>query len=681
MISIMLKPPVLLLSTLLIFSLPGYLVAASAENIKQLTVNHYLQDAEAQGRKANNLINESSPYLLQHAYNPVNWYAWGEQAFEKAKKENKPIFLSIGYSTCHWCHVMARESFENKKIAALLNKYFVSIKVDREQRPDIDAVYMSATQLINGQGGWPMSVFLDNDLRPFHAATYYPPFSADGHLGLQEVLLKIHELWTEQPEVINDVATSVTARITQMADDTIEGGKLAGDINQLTMAQIADSFDDETGGFSAAPKFPRPGIFAFLNRVSAMPSTTETGKAAVEDARNMMKLTLDMMADGGIYDQLAGGFHRYSVDANWQVPHFEKMLYSQALMVMAYNDYYRIDAQSPDGQKKYKKIIYQTLGFVKQEMRSPQGGYYSALDADSERIDEKGRKTGEHAEGAYYLWREAELKQLLTKDEFGFIKKYFHIREHGNIFSDPRNEFTDLNIFYIDEEYKGQALSNQQDKWLVSVKKKLNKIRHQRPRPHLDDKVITAWNGMLLSAFAQASITFDDKSLLADGVQILRYTQKYLYDNDSKKLYRQHRETKMEVTDRVEAILADYVWIIDGLLQVYQAGNDKQWLDWALALQKKQDVLFLDPATGAYFEATASDENLLFRSKSIFDSALPSANAIALSNLRKLSALSKKQSNKKAFSVQADKLVSSFATVINQNPAAAAMLLAIEIKD
>ncbi|MFV2004402.1 MAG: thioredoxin domain-containing protein [Gammaproteobacteria bacterium] len=686
----MLKPPVLLLNTLLIFALSGFLPAASAENIKQLTVNHYLQNAEAKGRKANNLINESSPYLLQHAYNPVNWYAWGEQAFEKAKKENKPIFLSIGYSTCHWCHVMARESFENKKIAALLNKYFVSIKVDREQRPDIDAVYMSATQLINGQGGWPMSVFLDHDLRPFHAATYYPPFSADGRLGLQEVLLKIHELWTEQPEVIDEVATSVTARITQMADDTIEGGTLASDINQLTMAQIAGSFDDETGGFSAAPKFPRPGIFAFLNRVSGMPSTTETGKAAVEDARNMMKLTLDMMADGGIYDQLAGGFHRYSVDANWQVPHFEKMLYSQALMVMAYNDYYRIDAQGPDGQEKYKKIIYQTLGFVKQEMRSPKGGYYSALDADSERIDKKGRKTGEHAEGAYYLWREAELKRLLTKDEFDFVKQYFHVREHGNIFSDPQEEFTDLNIFYIDEEYRGQALSKQQEKWLSSVKKKLNKIRHLRPRPHLDDKVITAWNGMLLSAFAQAAITFDDKSLLADAIQILEHARRNLYDGDSKKLYRQHREMnidpKTSAAVRIEAILADYVWIIDGLLQVYQAGNDKQWLDWALALQKKQDVLFLDPATGAYFEATASDENLLFRSKSIFDSALPSANAIALSNLKRFAALSNvalsnKQSDKKAFSAQADKLVSSFATVINQNPAAAAMLLAIEIKD
>jgi uncharacterized protein YyaL (SSP411 family) len=706
----MLKPSVLF-NTCLIFALSGFLAAASAENIKQLTVNHYLQQAEAQGRKANNLINESSPYLLQHAYNPVNWYAWGEPAFEKARKENKPIFLSIGYSTCHWCHVMARESFENKKIAALLNKYFIAIKIDREQRPDIDAVYMSATQLINGQGGWPMTVFIDNKLRPFHAATYYPPFSVDGRLGLQDVLLKIHDLWTEKPEVIDSVATTLTVRITQMADDTIEGGILDKGIDALAMSQITHSFDEEMGGFSAAPKFPRPGIFAYLNRVaesangntstnSATVDKSSADKTIAERAWAMMKTTLDAMAAGGIYDQLAGGFHRYSVDANWQVPHFEKMLYSQALQVMAYNDFYRVNVrdsgkQDPDeqdrggsghsGQERHKKIIYQTLAFVKQEMRSPQGGYYSALDADSERADPEDKKsvhgTGEHAEGAYYLWHELELKELLTKDEFNFIKKYFNIGEHGNIYSDPQEEFTNLNILYIDEEYREQVLSKQQQSWLVSAKKKLNKARLLRPRPHLDDKVITAWNGMLLSAFARAAITFDDKTLLNDAIEILQYTKRFLYDEKSKRLFRQYREIIVgKGSDvKVEAILADYVWVIDGLLQVYVASNDKQWLDWAMALQKKQNALFLDTVSGAYFDATDSDTNLLFRSKNIFDSALPSANAIALSNLRRFSELSK-QSDKTVFTAQADKLVSSFATVVNQNPASAATLLSVEFK-
>ncbi|MCK5396398.1 MAG: thioredoxin domain-containing protein [Gammaproteobacteria bacterium] len=647
---------------------------ALAEEIKHLTVNDYLQHEKASGKKENQLIGESSPYLLQHAYNPVNWYAWGEDAFEKARKEKKPIFLSIGYSTCHWCHVMAHESFEDEKIAALLNKHFVSIKVDREQRPDIDSVYMAATQLINGSGGWPMTVFLDHDLRPFHAATYYPPFSTDGRLGLQEVLLKIHELWVKQPETINEVATSVTARISVMADDTIEGGILSHDINRLAMQQVTDSFDEDMGGFSAAPKFPRPGIFSFLNSFSITAADHVVSRADANAAQKMMRITLDAMASGGIYDQLAGGFHRYSVDADWQVPHFEKMLYSQALMVMAYNDYYEADPQ-----EKYKKIIYQTLGFVKKEMRSPDGGFYSALDADSERTDEAGNKSGKKAEGAYYLWRQAELKQLLTKDEFDFIKKYFHIREHGNIFSDPQKEFTDLNIFYIDEEHKNQSLTKQQESWLASAKKKLNKKRRLRPRPQLDDKVITAWNGMLVSAFSKASITFDDKSLLGDALQILSYAKNHLYDDSNKKLLRQHRDTKTGAGFYDEAILADYVWLVAGLLEVYEAGKDKQWLNWAMALHEKQNELFLDPATGAYFESTTSDENLLFRSKSIFDGALPSANAIALSNLRKFSRLSKKQAHRKVFSAQADKLVSSFATVINQNPASASMLLAVEV--
>jgi len=633
-------------------------VTADTE-IKHLTVNDYLQHEKAKGKKANKLIHESSPYLLQHAYNPVDWHAWGEAAFAKAKKENKPIFLSIGYSTCHWCHVMAQESFENKKIAALINEHFVAIKIDREQRPDIDSVYMSATQLINGQGGWPMTVFLDHDLRPFHAATYYPPFSIDGRLGLQDVLLKIHELWVEQPEMLDEIATNVTAQIVASADDTVEGGVLDKDVDQSAMRQISSVFDEELGGFSSAPKFPRPGIFSFLNHQSADSKV----------AQKMMKITLDGMAAGGIYDQIAGGFHRYSVDANWQVPHFEKMLYSQALMVMAYDDFYRVAPY-----ESYKKIIYETLNFVKEEMQSQQGGFYSALDADSERVD----NPSEHAEGAYYLWKYSELKKLLSKEEFDFIKKYFHIREHGNIFSDPQEEFTGLNILYIDEEYKNQKLTTQQEKWLVSVKKKLNQQRLRRPRPHLDDKVITAWNGMMLAAFAKASATFDDKSLLQESIKTLVYVRKYLYDGGSKKLNRQHRSATSSQPSNVEATLADYVWLIYGLLATYDASGDAQWLRWAFELHQRQNDLFLDQASGAYFESVANDKSLLFRSKSIYDGAIPSANAIALSNLKKLSVLSDDKSNKQAFLLQSKKMVSSFATVVNQNPAAASMLLSVE---
>ena len=666
------------------------------EGIKQVTVNDYLQQAatqaEKEGRKANSLINESSPYLLQHAYNPVNWYAWGDAAFEKAKKENKPIFLSIGYSTCHWCHVMAHESFENKEIAALLNKYFVCIKVDREQRPDIDTVYMSATQLINGHGGWPMTVFLDHNLRPFHAATYYPPFTIQTRIGLKDVLLKIHELWLAQPELINEIATNVSRRIVALADETVEDGIVVKNINALALKQISASFDKDFGGFSAAPKFPRPGIFAFLNQLSlaglnaaSLNKTSlnktrlnKTGSTGNIDAvRNMMSLTLNAMVAGGIYDQLAGGFHRYSVDGSWQVPHFEKMLYSQALMTIAYSDYYQVDPQ-----QKHKEVVFETLKFVTEEMRSPDGGFYSALDADSERADEP----GVHAEGAYYLWHEAELKKILSQAEFEFVKKYFHIRKSGNIDSDPQNEFTDLNIFYIDEEFKNIVLTKQQTELLASAKKKLNNIRRQRPRPHLDDKIITAWNGMMLSAFAKASLVFKNPAFLDEARQTVGFIKAHLYNKKTGTLYRHYRAhlntagASVSTNARAEATLSDYSWLIYGLLDMHKAGNDHQWLDWALELQEKQNKLFLDKATGAYFESVANDSSLLFRSKSVYDGALPSANAIALSNLRRLSHLSEKTSQS-VFSSQADKLVNSFAEVINQNPAAASMLLAVEIQD
>ncbi len=649
---------------LLQFCLPQLALAnaAAQADIQQVTVNNFLQAAEAvakkEGRKANHLIDESSPYLLQHAYNPVNWYAWGEAAFKKARKENKPIFLSIGYSTCHWCHVMAHESFENKEIAAILNKYFVAIKVDREQRPDIDSVYMSATQLINGSGGWPMSVFLDDQLRPFHAATYYPPFSSENRTGLKEILLKIRDLWQKQPALIDQVATNVTARIREYADDTAESSVLAVNINAQALAHIVDSFDEDFGGFSAAPKFPRPGIFAFLNRLASKDKNSA--------AQKMVRTTLDAMAAGGIYDQLAGGFHRYSVDGEWQVPHFEKMLYSQALMVLAYSDYYQVEARP-----RYKQVVFETLDFVRQEMRSVDGGFYSALDADSERPD----RSGEHAEGAYYLWRESELKALLSSAEFSFIKKYFNIQENGNILSDPQNEFTDLNIFYIDEGFRDRSLTPQEVSWLHSAKKKLNIKRRLRPRPHLDDKIITAWNGMMISALAKASVVFDAPQFLEEAEQSIGFIKAHLYDKKTGKLFRQYRAK----TSSSEAALSDYVWLIHGLLEMYGASNNNLWLNWALALQAKQDELFLDKSSGAYFESTTHDTNVLFRSKSIYDGALPSPNAIALSNLRQFAELTRQPSNKKTLSAQAHRLVNSFATAINDNPPSAAMLLAVEL--
>lgn len=640
----------------LIYLLQTFATCLYAEDINHVTVSDSLNHAKKQGKKANRLISETSPYLLQHAYNPVYWYAWGEDAFTKARKENKPIFLSIGYSTCHWCHVMAHESFENKEIAKILNEHFVAIKVDREQRPDIDSVYMSATQLINGQGGWPMSVFLDEKLRPFHAATYYPPFTVDGHLGFKEVLLEINRLWHDENKRVMQLAAIITKKITEQADDSAQKETLDKDIKKRALQQIEEIFDEDMGGFSAAPKFPKPGIFSLLNQM---------GKN--KRAQYMMRVTLDAMASGGIYDQLAGGFHRYSVDADWKVPHFEKMLYSQALMVSAYTDFYQIDSQ-----ERYKDIVYQTLNFVKTEMQSSNGGFYSALDAGSERSN----KAGEYAEGAYYLWHESELKKLLTKDEFDFVREYYSIEEGGNIHSDPQNEFIDLNILVVDEDYRNIALTQAQTKRLLTIKKKLNKNRLQRPRPHLDDKILTAWNGMMLSAFSKAAMTFNNAGFLSDATKLANFIKTHLYVDDSKSLYRQYRDNQVSVA----ANLSDFVWLIKGLLELHSASNKVTWLDWALALQQQQDNLFSDPDSAAYFDSIAGDKNLLFRSKNIHDGALPSSNAIALANLRMLSNRVKSDKLKKSFSSRANKLVKHFASVVNQNPAGTASLLATEIQ-
>lgn len=620
-----------------------------------------LAEDENRTDKANRLIDSDSPYLLQHAYNPVNWYPWGNEAFDKARRENKPIFLSIGYSTCHWCHVMARESFENKEIADLLNKYFVSIKVDREERPDIDAVYMAATRLINGHGGWPMSVFLDNRLRPFHAATYYPPYTTDKSPGLKDILLKIHQLWVNEPQLVEANAAQVTEQIILYADDTAVPEKLAENINTLALQEIRSVYDSDFGGFSAAPKFPRPGIFAFLNQLALRP---EKGSKTPHE---MMQTTLDAMAAGGIFDQVGGGFHRYAVDDGWQVPHFEKMLYTQALMVMAYSDFYRVLPQA-----NYRRLVAQTLGFVLQDMRSAEGGFYSALDADSERPG----RPGEHAEGAYYLWSEAELKKVLTGQEFDFARDYFHVREHGNIDSDPNNEFTDLNILYVDEAFRGEALTAQQEKWLASIREKLNKQRHRRPMPHLDDKIITAWNGMMIAALARAARVFDEPEWLQQAIATILYVEKNLRQENSGELLRHYRNRQGDA----KAILADYAWLIYGMLEVYQASGHPRWLERALALQKKQDQLFLDKASGAYFEAADNDASLLFRFKGIYDDALPAANAIVLANLRRFAILTNKKAEQKNWKQRAERLVGSFAATVNRYPSGAAMLLSVELE-
>lgn len=622
--------------------------------VEQNTVENYLAKARAAGEKPNRLINESSPYLLQHAYNPVDWYPWGEAAFAKARKENKPIFLSIGYSTCHWCHVMEHESFENKEIAALINKYFVAIKIDREERPDIDSVYMAATQLINGAGGWPMTVFLNGQLQPFHAGTYFPPETRGNHRGLKDLLPEIHQLWQTQRQRVDELALQVTDRIRSDALARSMATQLDKNINTRALLEITATYDAEDGGFGNAPKFPRSGIFSFLLTLA------EQDNAMSVNAKSMMQKTLARMAQGGIFDQVGGGFHRYSVDAQWLVPHFEKMLYTQALMAASYVQLYKIDPQPV-----YKEIAQATLDFVLREMTSPQGGFYSALDADSERPDRK----GEYAEGAFYLWSDAELASLLSADELKFARDYYNVQKTGNIDSDPQGEFTGLNILHVSDDYRDKLLNAEQTKILSTIKTKLLAARSDRPRPHLDDKIVTAWNGMVISALAQAGEAFKNDQYLKAASRTASFMRDQLFDNKTGQLYRRTRSGQAGVA----AGLGDYVWYVRGLLDLYHATAEQNWLKLAVNLTEKQDQLFLDTGNGGYFDASDKDTSLLFRSRPIYDGALPAENAIALANLNDLYLLTQQG----RWKTNADRLLTAFAGVMNESPSATAMMLSV----
>ncbi len=618
--------------------------------LQQNTVEQYLKRHKAKGDTPNRLIEQSSPYLLQHAYNPVQWYAWGEEAFEQARKQNKPIFLSIGYSTCHWCHVMEHESFEDNEIAELLNKHFISIKVDREERPDIDNVYMSATQLINGHGGWPMTVFLNHQLQPFHAGTYYPRTTRDGHMGLKELLTRVNELWQQDIDRVNLVAEAVTEKLKAEADESGNSDKLEDNIRLLAMQQIAGSYDEEFGGFGAAPKFPRPGIFAFLL------AQADGDEAHNEQALQMIRDTLVSMSKGGIYDQLGGGFHRYAVDEQWQVPHFEKMLYTQALMVLAFTRLYEIEPEP-----YYRDITTGTLDFVLREMAHEDGVFYSALDADSERPHEK----GEISEGAYYLWRAKDLEAALSNDEWKLVQQYYSIRDNGNIASDPYNEFSGLNILYIDAD-KDVVMAGEKHALLKSAIQKLHAIRIKRPRPHLDDKIITAWNGMMIKALVEASRVFNQPDYLHAAIRAADLVNSRLVDQALGSLYRRMRDNAVGIN----AGLDDYVWYTNALLALYRQTQDRAWLERATDLTNRQITLFYDKGKGGFFESSA-DEYVLFRSKSAYDGALPSANAVAIANLRQLAKLQKD----KQWETHATETLGAFSSSINASPASASWML------
>ena len=614
----------------------------------------------------NRLSKEKSPYLLQHQHNPVDWMPWGPEAFGKAKTENKPIFLSIGYSTCHWCHVMAHESFEDAETAKYLNAHFICIKVDREERPDVDKVYMTFVQATTGSGGWPMSVWLTPDLKPFIGGTYFPPQDRGGRPSFRTILARITDGWKSDRDGIvkhgDEVARQLSEASASVASNADKPGRssLYGGLNQLVKR-----FDEEHGGFGSAPKFPQPSIINFLLRMSVRAGLGATPESEQHDrdiARKMALFTLEKMAAGGMHDHVGGGFHRYSVDTFWHIPHFEKMLYDQAQLARGYVDAFQLTHDA-----RWEKIARDVLDYVLRDMTDKEGGFYSAEDADS--ILEHGKP--EHGEGAFYVWTKAEIDRLLGEDT-ALFSRFYGVEAEGNApaGSDPMNEFQGKNtliqrleipaaakLFKKTEAEIGQSLA--------ASRKKLFAVRTKRPRPHLDDKIIVAWNGLMISAFARASQVLDDPRYLAAAQSSARFIKASLWRDGA--LIRSFRHGPSNVA----AFADDYAALIAGLLDLYEADFDAQWLQWAVELQTKMDERFSDKEHGGYFQTAPSASDILFRSKEDYDGAEPAPGSVAAMNLLRLAQLT----DAKDFRERADKTIASAADQLAKIPSAMTQML------
>ena len=586
----------------------------------------------------NRLAAEQSPYLLQHAHNPVDWYAWGDEAFDRARREDKPIFLSIGYSTCHWCHVMERESFESAEIAEILNADFVSIKVDREERPDVDRVYMAFVQATTGAGGWPMSVWLTPDLGPFYGGTYYPPSAQWGRPGFREVLQEIARAWRQERSNVVESASTITARLHEWAgrsEDAQSHSMPGGEALTATLRQFQATFDGRRGGFGDAPKFPRPSELLFLLR--------EHARTADDSARDMVLTTLRAMALGGMRDHVGGGFHRYSVDGNWRVPHFEKMLYDQAQLVLAY-----LEAAQVSSDPFYAQIAEDTLQYVARDLGDREGGFYSAEDADSKPDEAADHKT----EGAFYIWSQQEIRDALGDDSRPFELR-FGVLPDGNAPFDPQNEFTGKNLLYtargIGEIAQETAMAPERvAESLTRARLRLFDIRNSRPRPHLDDKVLTGWNGLMIAAFARGArvlagghalgqtLDSDPESRhLGTARRAATFLRRHMWDQGRGVLLRRYREGHAAIDGYAE----DYAYLIFGLLELFAASGESEWLTWAIDLQHRQNALFWDSSNGGWFSTTGFDPSVLVRMKEDYDGAEPAASSVGAFNLLTLAHL------------------------------------------
>ncbi|MGD9762156.1 MAG: thioredoxin domain-containing protein [Candidatus Binatia bacterium] len=588
---------------------------------------------------ANRLIDESSPYLRQHAHNPVDWYPWGDAAFARARRENKPVLLSIGYSACHWCHVMERESFENPAIAALMNEHFVNIKVDREERPDIDHIYMNAVQLLTGRGGWPMTVFLTPAGHPFYGGTYYPPEDRQGLPGFPRVLQAVADAYRERPDDVQRTVEEIHSRLAQ-----IGGSRAAADIPGEEVvaegaAQLARAYDANYGGVGSAPKFPNTAVFDLLLRAAV-----RTGEARYAE---MTLFTLRRMAEGGIYDQLGGGFHRYSVDQRWLVPHFEKMLYDNAQLVPLY-----LAAYQYSGDPFFARIARETLDYVRREMRDPAGGFWSTQDADSE---------GE--EGKFFVWERREVAQLLDADAAELASRYWDITDAGN--------FEGHNILHVTltaPQLAGQFHRDPADvqRMLDEARATLFAAREQRVKPGLDDKVLTAWNALMISAFAKAAEVFGDAGYRQIAVDAVAFIERELQRGD------RLLSTWKGGVAKLNGYLDDYAFLAAALLDVFEATQERRYLHAAARVMDSTVAHFWDEEGGGFFFTSDDHESLIVRSKPAFDGSIPSGNSIAAMTLLRLA----HYLDRPDFRTRAETILRLFAEPMRAQPFAFANLLA-----
>ena len=596
--------------------------------------------------KQNRLIHEKSPYLLQHASNPVDWYPWGEEAFQAAAEQDKPIFLSIGYSTCHWCHVMEHESFEDDRVAALMNAAFINIKVDREERPDIDDIYMTVCTMMNGNGGWPLTIVMTPEKKPFFAATYIPKETRFNRLGMLELAPRIQKLWQEDRSRILESASKISAALSEAAG-TISGSLLGGETMDIAYKQLSESFEDEFGGFSESPKFPTAHNLMFLMR--------QHRRDPQSNALQMVETTLDNMRLGGIYDHVGFGFYRYSTDKHWLVPHFEKMLYDQAINVMAYTEAFQLT-----GKAEYRQTVEEVLTYVLRDMTDNNGGFYSAEDADSE---------GE--EGKFYIWSTSEIIDILGEEDGRLYIEIYNLTEDGNFLEESTQRKTGTNIPHLKKtiqkiaDEKGMPVA-ELSKRLEAARQKLFNVREDRIHPLKDDKILTDWNGLMIAAFCKAAQVFDEKAYLEAASGAADFILNTMRDDQGRLMHR-YREGEVAIS----AYLDDYAFFIWGLLELYETAFDVKYLEAALELNEILIKHFWDTENHGFFFTADDAEALLIRKKEIYDGATPSGNSVAMLNLLRFG----RMTGKTTYEETAQQLVEAFSGNIARYPAGYTVLM------